>query len=721
MVKVSPFHVEQWMDEYETTPSVLNAAETCCSSISVEDLRKFDTRDAPPQPVDLSTRLTYGAILGSDELRNNIANLYGDQTSSAPVSPKSVIVMQGAISANNLVLYSLVGPGDHVICVFPTYQQLYSIPESLGAEVSLWKLQEQDAWIPNVSTLKGLIRENTKMIIINNPNNPTGATIPSDTLAEIVRVAKEHDLILFADEVYRPLFHSLPEDQAPPSVISMGYKKVVVTSSMSKAWALAGIRVGWVASPDASIMELIARARDYTTISVSQIDDQIARYALSPEVRPGLISRNLELARTNLNLVDKFVQGHAGLVSWVKPNAGTTAFIQIRSGGQPVDDEKFCKDLIRETKVMLVPGARCFGNGNNFPGYVRIGYVCETDVLEEALAKLVLTFLSLAAAAAATCIPRSNTTCTNPSVRKEWRELTDVEKAEYIRAAVCLRQLPKQKYEWYDAVTTRLDELVHTHNVLNSDIHFVANFLPWHRWFVQLHEDLLRTECGYTGTQPYWDWSIDSDKKDTINSPVFDPVTGFGGNGKRTNSSEPGFQRCVVDGPFANSNLTLGMGWPDDNVDDNRLHCFSREFNGGLGLDENGEQILGDMQASAYGSSVMNTIYGFETYADMSNMLEGLPHAQIHSIIFGDMGPSTSPNEPLFFLHHANVDRAWAKWQGRNATRLADYTGVRYQWDAVPATLDDTMPVIELANSEPVVRDYMDTLAGPLCYTYSSM
>lgn len=226
------------------------------------------------------------------------------------------------------------------------------------------------------------------MIIINNPNNPTGATIPSSTLSEIVSVAREHDLILFSDEVYRPLFHSLPQDKTPQSVISMGYKKVVTTSSMSKAWALAGIRVGWVASPDADILAALTRARDYTTISVSQIDDQIARYALSPEVRPGLIARNLELSRTNLKILEDFVRDHAEVVSWAKPNAGTTAFIQIKLGGQPVDDVKFCKDLIRDTKVMLVPGSRCFGSTNEFQGYVRMGYVCETDVLQEALAKL---------------------------------------------------------------------------------------------------------------------------------------------------------------------------------------------------------------------------------------------------------------------------------------------------------------------------------------------
>ncbi|ETS86478.1 hypothetical protein PFICI_00306 [Pestalotiopsis fici W106-1] len=337
------------------------------------------------------------------------------------------------------------------------------------------------------------------------------------------------------------------------------------------------------------------------------------------------------------------------------------------------------------------------------------------------LPRSLLTILALAATSAASAIPRADTTCTNPAVRKEWRELDDAEKAEYLRAAVCLRQLPKEKYADIEAVTTRMDDLVYTHFSLNTEIHFVANFLPWHRWFVQLHENLLRTECGYTGVQPYWDWSIDADAVNTINSPVFDAATGFGGDGKRTGSGVPGFERCVIDGPFANTNLTLAMGWPDMNTPGNRLHCFTREFNGGLGNDENGDPIIGDMQAGAYNSKTMNTIYGFDTFAQMASMLEGLPHAQIHSIIFGDMGPATSPNEPLFFLHHANVDRAWAKWQGRNATRLADYTGFVDQDDTIPASLTDAMPIMELGDTEPVVQDYMDIQAGPLCYTYSSM
>jgi DNA-binding transcriptional MocR family regulator len=163
MVKVPPFDVEQWMDKYENTPGILNIAETCCASISLDDLRSFNKRPDAPPPLDLSTKLTYGAIRGSEELRRNVAGLYEQDGPSGPLSPDSVIVTQGAISANHLVFYSLVGPGDHVICVFPTYQQLYAVPESLGAEVSLWKLQAEDGFVPDVKALEGLIKSNTKV------------------------------------------------------------------------------------------------------------------------------------------------------------------------------------------------------------------------------------------------------------------------------------------------------------------------------------------------------------------------------------------------------------------------------------------------------------------------------------------------------------------------------------------------------------------------------
>ncbi|KAK1676564.1 aminotransferase class I and II [Colletotrichum godetiae] len=399
MVRISAFDVEQWMDEYETTPGCLNIAETCAASVSVNDLVALSEDKHAPGPVDLSTKLVYGPIRGSARLRQRVAALCGgagpDSDDSQPgvLCEDDVLITQGAIGANFLVLYTLVNPGDHVICVYPTYQQLYSVPESLGADVSLWRLKEENGFVPDVTELEALVKPNTKMIIINNPNNPTGIPIPTPVLASLVTFAKARDIILFSDEVYRPLFHNLFTPGAvpdvPPPLTTFNYPRVIVTGSMSKSYALAGIRIGWIASPDKAIIEAVASARDYTTISVSQIDDQIASYALSKPVWAPLLRRNVGLAVKNKALLEAFVERHRGVCSWVRPLAGTTAFVRFtHRGGEAVDDVRFCLDVLEKTNVFFVPGSRCFGHGRDFKGYVRIGYVCHTEVLVEALEKL---------------------------------------------------------------------------------------------------------------------------------------------------------------------------------------------------------------------------------------------------------------------------------------------------------------------------------------------
>ncbi|KAM0276863.1 hypothetical protein ACHAQH_006339 [Verticillium albo-atrum] len=384
MVRLAPFEVERWMDEYEVTPGVINIAETCAASLSIDELVNLSDDKFAKGPIDTSTCLVYGAIPGSEALRRNIASHHEN------LSPESVLITQGAIAANFLSLYTLIGPGDHVICVYPTYQQLYSVPCSLGAEVSLWKLKPENSYVPDIAELKALIEPNTKMIIINNPNNPTGAHIPRDVLTSLVDVARPHNITILSDEVYRPLFHELYEDPTslPPSITGLGYENVLATGSMSKAYALAGIRLGWITSPSKDIIARIASARDYTTISVSQLDDQVATYALSPAVRNPLLRRNVELARTNKALVEAFIEKHKGVCSWVRPTAGTTAFVRFERGGEVVDDVALCKDVLEKTKVFFVPGSKCFGDGEDFKGYVRIGYVCHTDVLQNGLEKL---------------------------------------------------------------------------------------------------------------------------------------------------------------------------------------------------------------------------------------------------------------------------------------------------------------------------------------------
>lgn len=377
------------MDEYEARPNVLNIAETCAASVSVDDLVAFSEERNEKGPQTSSLKLTYGPIRGSETLRGRLASLYSARVMS-PITGDNILITQGAIVANFLVLYTLLGPNDHVVCIYPTYQQLYSVPEALGAEVSLWTLRKENKYVPDPEDLKNLIKDNTKLIIINNPNNPTGSTTPKSILAKIVEIAREKNIIILSDEVYRPLFTGISpvDDEYPLSIINMGYDRTIATGSTSKAYSLAGIRVGWIASRDPALIEQFSEARDFTTISVSQIDDRIASFALSPSVIHALLKRNLTLAKTNLALLETFVREWSKYLEWVKPSAGTTAFIEVRNNfGELVEDNSFCRDLIDKKYVMLMPGSRCFGGGKDFKGLVRIGYVCETAVLKEGLEK----------------------------------------------------------------------------------------------------------------------------------------------------------------------------------------------------------------------------------------------------------------------------------------------------------------------------------------------
>jgi aspartate/methionine/tyrosine aminotransferase len=222
----------------------------------------------------------------------------------------------------------------------------------------------------------------------SNPNNPTGAILPKSLLTAIVELARSKDIIILSDEVYRPIFHSkeLVSKKIPPSMLSMGYDKTIVTGSMSKAYSLAGIRVGWIASRSSDIIKRIHQARHYTTISVSQLDCSVAAFALNPVTMNALVQRNVTLARTNLEILESFITKHNTVCSWVKPLAGTTAFVRFCSFGRPVDSVDLCKRLLNDKGVLVVPGSHSFGEEHT--GYVRIGFVCETHVLTNALENL---------------------------------------------------------------------------------------------------------------------------------------------------------------------------------------------------------------------------------------------------------------------------------------------------------------------------------------------
>ena len=364
-MQIAPFAVEQWMNAHETT-ATWNTGETCVHSLTVDELLAL-TGDADAVLRRLrDTRLTYGHIIGSRELRAQIAGLYGER-----IGADDVLVTNGAIGANFLALFALTEPGAGVVCVKPTYQQLYSVPQALGADLRLLRLREENGYLPDVDELRSLVDDATRLIVVNNPNNPTGALMDEALLREIVAVAREHDAWLLCDEVYRMLEHD--PGTRPPSVVDL-YDKGIGTGSMSKSYSLAGLRTGWVAGPPEALARCLD-VRDYTTISCGVLDDILATVTL--EHRDAVLERNLEIVRGNLALVDEWV-GREERLRYVRPRAGTTALIRYDYRVPSLD---FCQGMFDLNGAFVVPGA-AFDEEHTF----RLGYACARDVLEGGLA-----------------------------------------------------------------------------------------------------------------------------------------------------------------------------------------------------------------------------------------------------------------------------------------------------------------------------------------------
>ncbi|MDF2679043.1 MAG: aminotransferase [Brevibacillus sp.] len=361
------FAVEDWMNKYEMS-ATYNIAETCVDSLTIEELISIDGTN----PADFfrslyDKKLTYGHIEGSPEFRSMVSELYES------VDPHHVLVMNGGIAANFLVFYSLVKPGDHVISVHPTYQQIYEVPKSFGASVDLLHLKPENGFMPDLDELRSLVQENTKLICINNPNNPSGAIMERDVLEQIVEIARSCGAYLLCDEVYRNLLQD--DDLIVPSIADL-YEKGISTSSMSKALSLAGLRLGWIAAPQEVIEECI-KHRDYTTISVGMLDDILAVHALKNYDL--ILKRNRKIIKDNLVILDEWVAQEPA-VTYVKPRAGTTAMLKY---DVPVSSVAFCEGLLKETGAFLTPGI-CF----DMDGWVRIGYACETEMLRQGLQKV---------------------------------------------------------------------------------------------------------------------------------------------------------------------------------------------------------------------------------------------------------------------------------------------------------------------------------------------
>ncbi|KIV80850.1 hypothetical protein PV11_08326 [Exophiala sideris] len=385
MGKLPIFELPKYIDDNAGTAKHILAG-SATPSLSIEDLISLSSDPDTTEKALNFRSLKLGGDLrqGTPAIRNAIAGLYDKETG---VLPEHIITAIGTTGANLTVFQALLSVGDHVICAYPTYGQLPGLPKGFPCKISRWELDANNGWRLDVEELRKLIRRDTKMLVLNNPSNPTGSHIDVGMQSQILEIAREHNLIVVVDEIFRPLFHAADEEKMVPSFVEREYTRVVVTGSMSKAWGLSGVRVGWIVCRDKTLFELLINARQYTYQSASVIDEVIATEVLSGRVRPELLKRHLGYAQKNLELLEAFVKKNSDTLSWTKPTAAATAFIRLSLNGKPVDDVEFCRAILQEEGLLFSPGSLCFGEERqtDLKGFLRVHFTLQPEAMIKAL------------------------------------------------------------------------------------------------------------------------------------------------------------------------------------------------------------------------------------------------------------------------------------------------------------------------------------------------
>jgi aspartate/methionine/tyrosine aminotransferase len=364
-VQIEPFALERWMTTWETQVRY-DLAESGIQPLAVEELLGLEPDPEATLRALLETRLGYSEARGTAELRGLIAGLY------RAAGPDDVLVTTGAIEANFLLFNALLRPGDHVVAVYPAYQQLYSVPRAIGAEVSPWQLLPENGFRFDLDELERLVTPRTRLIVVNTPHNPTGATLSQAELEQIYRIAEQAGAWLLSDEAYRWLELPGREPLAGPAR-DLGPRGISV-GTLSKPFGLPGLRIGWLVAPT----ELAAACwglRDYITLSPGKLNDFLAVIALRHRER--LIARARAIAARNLATLERWIEEREGLIDWVPPRGGLLGLLRYHLD---VPSLELADRLAAEASVMLAPGS-AFG----FEGHLRIGLGAEPAHFAEGL------------------------------------------------------------------------------------------------------------------------------------------------------------------------------------------------------------------------------------------------------------------------------------------------------------------------------------------------
>ena len=328
----------------------------------------LDLADDETRAMWESLRLGYTESTGHPLLRAEIAELYEH------VDPDRVLVFAGAEEAIFCLANVLVGPGDHVVVTWPGYQSLHEVARGAGAEVTLHELREGTAGRSTSSGCIRALRPETKLVLVNAPHNPTGMLPTHQEWARLTDALADRGIRLLSDEVYR--FLEVDEaDRLLPGADA--YDRGVSLGVMSKSFAMAGLRIGWLATRDRELLARCAAFKDYTTICSSAPSEVLALIGL--RARERVLGRSLRIVQDNLEILDDFFRRRSGWFSWVRPRGGSIGFPRLLAD-IPID--RFAADLVEAEGVLLLPGSQFGYEGNHF----RIGFGRED--LPDALARL---------------------------------------------------------------------------------------------------------------------------------------------------------------------------------------------------------------------------------------------------------------------------------------------------------------------------------------------
>lgn len=352
-MRLEPFAMERLQSTWENRVA-WNLSESGVHPLRVEELA--DTAEL--RSAVLTQELGYPQTNGTADLRRAVAAMYPGATAD------HVEITNGGSEANCVVLWHLLEPGDDVVMMVPNYMQGRGIARALGASVRPWALAGGDSegrWRPDLAALETMVTAKTKLIMICNPNNPTGARLTASELDGICRIAGRTGAWVVSDEIYRGA--ELDGEETP--TIWGRYDRTIVTSGLSKAYGLPGLRIGWIVAPP-PVVEALWGVHDYTTIAPGAVNDRMARIALAPERRERLLARTRGIIRANYPIVKKWIDRRAPAVSHVPPDAGAIAYVRYRHA---INSTALVERLREEHSVLIVPGDHF-----DMDGYLRIGF-----------------------------------------------------------------------------------------------------------------------------------------------------------------------------------------------------------------------------------------------------------------------------------------------------------------------------------------------------------